>query len=863
MNLMKKKKYPQLLVYISLLLFCTGYCKASGTPGMDITPEEQAWLARHPQISIGIMDEWPPLNYVDHQGNPKGIGADYIKALNRRLGNVLTIVPGPFKKNFDLVKEKKLDALMDITPKKEREPFFNFTRPYITIPHVIAGRKDGPYFDSEKDLAGKIVALERDFYNVKYFRTNYPQVIVKEYSSTSAALGAVSRGEADAYAGNRAVVIHLIEKELMTNLRLQGRMNKPDSVLSIGVRKDWPEFAALLDRALDSLTSDEERQIRREWVGFPAVNNDSINESLIRLDNKEKRFLKQKKSLRFSEVLWEPLSVITSSGQFDGMIADYFKFISTKTGLMFEFEKSDTWSDVIGKYKDRAIDVIPALDKEDVVGRDILLSDPFLSFPLVIVTRDTVNFIDSTAELNGKKVAVGRGYTSHQFLQHNYPEIILVETDTVKQAMIKLSNGDVFAFVGHMAVAVDTLQRLGMKNLKIAGETEFRFDHRIGVDPGYPEAISIINKALGVMTAQESRDIYRKWIQVEYAKGMDYSLVWKILAGAGIFLGLIIFWNRRLAGEIEGRKQAEERFTSMAASIPGVIFQFMVSPDGLLEYRYLSQRADEFFGVSPDIAISEKRSLNWHSEDQDKIQEEIRTALSKNMGLNITGRIIVAGTTLKWVHMKASPGSLSGNLRVYNGFILDITRRKLAEQDHLASERKLMAMSQAVEDALIMIDSQGLVRFWNPAAEKLFGFSADEALGIEFHGFAVPEEARDRARKGLLEFARTGRGDVFGSTIQTTALNRFNKTFPVEVTLSSFQVDDEWFAVGTVRDITERKKMEKETELLLIESRERNAELERFNRLVIGREEKMIHLKAEVNDLAQKLGLPQKYKIIV
>jgi ABC-type amino acid transport substrate-binding protein len=49
---------------------------------------------------------------------------------------------------------------MDTIPKKEREPFFNFSKPYLTIPHVIVGRKDGLYFDSEKDLANKTIALE-------------------------------------------------------------------------------------------------------------------------------------------------------------------------------------------------------------------------------------------------------------------------------------------------------------------------------------------------------------------------------------------------------------------------------------------------------------------------------------------------------------------------------------------------------------------------------------------------------------------------------------------------------------------------------------------------------------------------------
>jgi PAS domain S-box-containing protein len=117
-------------------------------------------------------------------------------------------------------------------------------------------------------------------------------------------------------------------------------------------------------------------------------------------------------------------------------------------------------------------------------------------------------------------------------------------------------------------------------------------------------------------------------------------------------------------------------------------------------------------------------------------------------------------------------------------------------------------MSQAVNDALVMIDGQGKVLFWNHTAEKLFGYTAPEALGKEFHEMAVPAEMREKARAGVRQFSETGQGVLFGSVIETTAINRTGETFPVEVNLSSFQFDDKWFAVGTVRNITARKAMD-------------------------------------------------------
>jgi len=227
---------------------------------------EREWLERHPVIRVGTMNEWPPMNFVDRNGQPQGIGADYLAALNRLLGGRLVAVPAPFSISFDLVRAGKLDALMDISRRPDREMQFRFTRPYLTIPHTIVARKNSPYCTNEKDLSGKTIALEQGFYNVNYFRLNFPDVRIKEYNSTADALHAVARGEADAYAGNRIVATHLIEKELLTNLLLMGTLTTPKSELRFGVAKEQAELASILDKALQLVTRQEHTAIAKKWL---------------------------------------------------------------------------------------------------------------------------------------------------------------------------------------------------------------------------------------------------------------------------------------------------------------------------------------------------------------------------------------------------------------------------------------------------------------------------------------------------------------------------------------------------------------------------------------------------------------------
>jgi len=132
---------------------------------------------------------------------------------------------------------------------------------------------------------------------------------------------------------------------------------------------------------------------------------------------------------------------------------------------------------------------------------------------------------------------------------------------------------------------------------------------------------------------------------------------------------------------------------------------------------------------------------------------------------------------------------------------LEISERK-------AIQLKFSAMSDSSHDAMIMIDSKGVVMFWNKAAETMFECTQDLAIGSDMHSIFVPEEHHVAARTGLESFAKSGGGSVLGKVIELEAKRRNGDLFPVEIAISSFQLEDSWYAVGSIRDITDRKMIE-------------------------------------------------------
>lgn len=135
-------------------------------------------------------------------------------------------------------------------------------------------------------------------------------------------------------------------------------------------------------------------------------------------------------------------------------------------------------------------------------------------------------------------------------------------------------------------------------------------------------------------------------------------------------------------------------------------------------------------------------------------------------------------------------------------------RRELIQADLSASEEKFRAMSEASRDALVMIDDQGRVAFWNRSAEEMFGLSRDEMMGRSLHDVVSKPEDRNMVMAGYPEFASTGRGRVVNAITEVTARKGDGSVFPVELSVAAFRQANRWWAVGAARDISERKRTE-------------------------------------------------------
>ena len=144
---------------------------------------------------------------------------------------------------------------------------------------------------------------------------------------------------------------------------------------------------------------------------------------------------------------------------------------------------------------------------------------------------------------------------------------------------------------------------------------------------------------------------------------------------------------------------------------------------------------------------------------------------------------------------------------------IDITEKKEAQKALEESEKKYRQITDTAKDAIVMIDDQGRVTFWNPAAEQYFGYTKEEVLGLDFHSLCVPYRYHSNYCEGIKKFRNTGEGLVIGKTLEMSALRKDKTEFPIEISFSRIKHGNNWQAIGILRDISDRKKIDKELSL--------------------------------------------------
>ncbi len=254
-----------------------------------------------------------------------------------------------------------------------------------------------------------------------------------------------------------------------------------------------------------------------------------------------------------------PFVYLTTKGELDGIAIEYLKHIETITHLNFKFIEKKDWPSVVESLKNHDIQlVLAAIYSEERTGF-ANFSEPYFSAPTAIVTNQDFSYIQNLNELNGKTIAIPKGFYTNLYLKTNYPQIKILPVENVAHAFKAINDGKADAFIGNLGIAIYNLKNTIYSTLKISGTFEGSFDIRFMGSSKDPELISIIDKALKLITPSQKRNIEHSWFGVEFDQGINPKTLWQVVSFFTALLILGLWWVKRLKSEVLFRTKSELR----------------------------------------------------------------------------------------------------------------------------------------------------------------------------------------------------------------------------------------------------------------------------------------------------------------
>ncbi|MCW4019166.1 MAG: PAS domain S-box protein [Candidatus Bathyarchaeota archaeon] len=245
---------------------------------------------------------------------------------------------------------------------------------------------------------------------------------------------------------------------------------------------------------------------------------------------------------------------------------------------------------------------------------------------------------------------------------------------------------------------------------------------------------------------------------------------------------------------------SEEKFRGIVENFSDVIM--LTRPDASISYispaiyKLVGYAPEEFYGKVPPI---------FHPDDVKRILATHAKSLQGESGSDYHYRVITKDGVTKWVSHTWSPIMESGKVKLIVSTVRDITERKHLLDELQASEERFRAISTSAKDAIILVEKDECkIVYWNPASEKIFGYSEKDALGKKLLGILIPQHGSDNDASLKKIFAA-----LFSHTsLELNVYNRDGSELLIELSLSSVRLEDKKCLLAVARDISERKRME-------------------------------------------------------
>lgn len=526
-----------------------GGASIAETQGFSLSDAHQRYISEIGPVRVGVMRDYAPFSFQDG-GALQGLSIDVMNRISDLTGLHIVPVAGQWSELHPMFLAGEIDVMANMSRTEARQEYTRFTRPYHTIPNVAFTLGNRLQFNSPADLKGLKVAIGSGIYYESALREQLGDGLFP-FTSQRAMFRALAEGSVDVVLAALPNGNYWVRELGITGVTIAGEIElggMPGEDLRFGVRPALEPLASIMDAALGAISPSEMRTIENRWLGASASRSPTPDSGSLTFTDAEQAWLAERNQqlTLCVDPDWLPLEALNDDNKHIGIAADTFELFSERSGIAFRPLVVESWADSVEAARNRQCDLFSMAMQTPERLEYMSFTKPYIRVPSVLLGRVEAPFINSLDDIGSQPVGVVEEYAFLELLNATNPGLNLVTVRNEKDGLQRVQERELAGYIGTFSTASYNMQELGLADLKVLGRVPADWSLSVGTRNDEPELLSIMQKLVASLTAEERKTIEQQWAGVQLEQTVDYTLVFQLTVGAMVILGLLFYWNRKL-----------------------------------------------------------------------------------------------------------------------------------------------------------------------------------------------------------------------------------------------------------------------------------------------------------------------------
>lgn len=630
-------------------------------PSIKLDRPTISWLRQKSVIKVGVWGmSQPPLYMGFEEKDFEGITADYLNIIKRSLEiNTAIYHFDSSAEAIQALHSGEIDMLVNYNSDLYPATDILVSSPYLLDHSVILSRKDAPPYSMD-DLNGMTLNYVSRGNILGALIEEYPGTKMQSQSNYINAVAQVVYGQRDAMWLNAATAEYLMHYGFISRLTTVPSRAIANINLSFAVNKQNQPLMTAINTVLRRVPMASRLGVVNSWgLGSEYV----TKANPLSLTPDEEKWLREHPVI---DVMFDstraPVSLVDNGGKYSGIAIDLLRIITARTGLNFTFHPYNNRSDLMEAVQDSKTGVLASFSVVGVgeakASYPLIFTRPFLITPQALVVRSDNKTISSLEDFTGKRVALDVGNPLLPWLKKHYPDIKIVETQTVISGIEKLNQHGVDGVLTNQISADYLITNFFRNQIKVGLIPDLTPAKIVmATSESTPLLASIMSKAILELPQDTQQKVSAYWQNYTGSLILSPWLTYRqqimtVLFAASLLIILFFLWNWRLREIINQREAAERALKDQFAFTKTLIDESPIAlyvRDRQLRLLQCNKTYLETLATNESLVVG-KRLRQSHVMDSDLSKE-----LEKKYGeVLLKGRPVVhdIDATLATGHVK-------------------------------------------------------------------------------------------------------------------------------------------------------------------------------------------------------------------